>query len=68
MDDVNNFRFLSVLKQMAVKSRIIAITHNKRTMEVCDHLYGVTVKEPGVSQVISLNLEKSGKKQSPLKK
>ena len=62
LDDVNNFRFLSVLRQMAAKSRIIAITHNKRTMEICDHLYGVTVKEPGVSQVVSLNLEKSRKK------
>lgn len=61
LDDANNFRFLSVLKQMSQKSRIIAITHNKRTMEICDHLYGVTVKEPGVSQVISLNLEKSRK-------
>lgn len=56
LDDANNFRFLSVLKQMARQSRIIAVTHNKRTMQVCNHLYGVTMRQPGVSQVVSVDL------------
>ena len=60
LDDANNLRFLSILKQMSKKSRIIAITHNKRTMEVCPHLYGVTMEEPGVSQIVSVDLSKSG--------
>ena len=66
LDDANSFRFLSVLRQMAQRSRIIAVTHNKRTMEAADRLYGVTMAEPGVSQVVSLDLagvlEKSGAK------
>ena len=65
LDDANNFRFLSVLRQMARQSRIIAITHNKRTMQVCNHLYGVTMREPGVSQVVSVDLEKSGESIRP---
>ena len=59
LDDANNFRFLSVLKQMAEKSKILAITHNKRTMEACGCLYGVTMREPGVSQVVSVDLGKT---------
>ena len=62
LDDANSFRFLSVLRQMAQRSRIIAVTHNKRTMEAADRLYGVTMAEPGVSQVVSLDLGKSGEK------
>ena len=59
LDDANNFRFLSVLKQMSLRSRVIAITHNKRTMEACGSLYGVTMEEPGVSQIVSVDLGKS---------
>ena len=62
LDDANTVRFLSVLKQMAGRSRMIIITHNKRTMEVCEHLYGVTMQEPGVSQIVSVDLRKSREK------
>lgn len=58
LDDANNFRFLSVLRQMSLRSRVITITHNKRTMEACGCLYGVTMKEPGVSQIVSVDLGK----------
>jgi len=55
LDDANIFRFLSVLKEMSRKSQIIIITHNKYTMQNCSRLYGVTQKEPGISQVVSVD-------------
>ena len=59
LDDANIFRFLSVLKEMSRKSQIIVITHNKYTMKNCDKLYGVTQKEPGISQIVSVDMHSS---------
>ena len=57
LDDANVMRFLSVMREMASRSQIIAITHNKHTMRACPHLYGVTMREKGVSQIVSVHLE-----------
>ncbi len=59
LDDANIFRFLSILTEMSRKSQIIAITHNKHTMQACKKLYGVTLKQPGVSQIVSVDMESS---------
>ena len=59
LDDANIFRFLSVLKEMSRKSQIIIITHNKYTMQNCNKLYGVTQKEPGISQIVSVDMNSS---------
>ena len=59
LDDANIFRFLSVLKEMSRKSQIIVITHNKYTMKHCNKLYGVTQKEPGISQIVSVDMDSS---------
>ena len=50
---------------MTDRSQFIVITHNKRTMEAADTLYGVTMQEPGVSKLVSVNLAKLGQKTPP---
>ena len=59
LDDANVFRFISVLKEMMNKSQVIAVTHNKYTMKACHSLYGVTMEEKGVSQLVSVDLKKA---------
>jgi chromosome segregation protein len=53
LDDTNLGRLLGVFEELREKSQLIVITHQKRTMEVADALYGVTMKGDGVSEVIS---------------
>jgi chromosome segregation protein len=57
LDDHNVGKFNALLKEMAVRSQFIIITHNKRTMELNDKLYGVTMEEPGVSKMVSIQLQ-----------
>jgi chromosome segregation protein len=56
LDDVNLHRFLEVIKAFARTSQVIIVTHQKRTMEVADALYGVSMGRDGVSTVISQRL------------
>ncbi len=49
-------RFARLLQNMTDHSQFIIITHNKKTMEIGDRLYGVTMEEAGVSKVVSVNL------------
>jgi chromosome segregation protein len=56
LDDVNLQRLLGVLEDLRTNSQLIIITHQKRTMEVADALYGVTMRGDGVSEVISQRL------------
>jgi chromosome segregation protein len=56
LDDVNVDRFNDMIRQMIGHSQFILITHNKRTMELADTLYGVTMQEPGVSRLVSVKL------------
>jgi chromosome segregation protein len=59
LDAMNTGRFVKVLEEFADKSQFIIITHNPRTMEAAATLYGVTMQEPGVSKVISVELEQA---------
>ncbi|MCG3172514.1 MAG: Chromosome partition protein Smc [Myxococcota bacterium] len=59
LDDMNIGRFNGVVNEMAALSQFVLITHNKRTMEIADTLYGVTMEEPGISRVISVQLKQA---------
>ena len=56
LDDANNNRFCNVVKEMSKNVQFIFITHNKLTMELADILSGVTMREAGVSKLVSVNI------------
>jgi chromosome segregation protein len=56
LDDANIHRFLRVLRELTSQTQFLVITHNRKTMEAADVLYGVTMEEPGLSKVVSVNL------------
>ncbi len=57
LDDANVSRFLQMIRHFSDESQFIIITHNKRTMEAADYLYGVTMEEPGISALVSVSLD-----------
>ncbi|PWU46703.1 chromosome segregation protein SMC [Micromonospora globispora] len=64
LDDVNLGRLITLLAQLREKSQLIVITHQKRTMEIADALYGVTMRS-GVTQVISQRLNRADDDERP---
>ncbi len=54
LDESNTVRFTQMIKELSKETQFIIITHNRITIEVADYLYGITMEEPGVSKVISL--------------
>ena len=56
LDDANIGRFVEMLQGMQEHTQFILITHNRKTMEIADRLYGVTMEEPGVSKLISVQI------------
>ena len=61
LDEANVDRYNEIVREMTDRSQFIVISHNKRTMEAADNLYGVTMQEPGVSKHVSVNLTKLGR-------
>ena len=59
LDEANNNRYCNVVKEMSKTVQFIFITHNKSTMELADILSGVTMKEPGVSKLVSVNINEA---------
>jgi chromosome segregation protein len=59
LDEGNVGRYNDMVKEMSKQSQFILITHNKRTMEVADTLYGVTMEEPGISKLVSVKLKEA---------
>ena len=57
LDDANVMRFNDLVREMAKRSQIIVVTHNKHTMKVNKKLYGVTMEEKGVSKMVSVDLD-----------
>ena len=56
LDDVNIDRFNDLVRDLSSASQFLVITHNKRTMELADMLYGVTMEQKGVSKLVSVKL------------
>ena len=56
LDDANVTRLTTLLRKMSEKTQIIVVTHNKQTMEIADTLFGVTMQEAGVSEVVSVRM------------
>ena len=61
LDDANVGRFCKLVKSMAEQVQFIFITHNKVTMEVANHLTGVTMNEPGVSRLVSVDVDEAAR-------
>ncbi len=57
LDDANVARFARMVREYATQTQFILITHNKLSMEAADLMYGVTMQEPGVSRLVSLQLQ-----------
>ena len=60
LDEANVGRFCTTLEQFAAQSRFVIITHNKRTMQAVDKLFGVTMQERGVSRRVEVRLDQVG--------
>ena len=58
LDDANIERFAAILREFQNKTQFLIVSHNKRTMEAADVMYGVTMEEKGVSQLISVDFRK----------
>lgn len=54
LDDANIDRFSNILRRFSKNTQFIVVTHNKRTMEATDTLYGVTMQEEGISKIVSV--------------
>ncbi|MCZ6709673.1 MAG: chromosome segregation protein SMC [Gammaproteobacteria bacterium] len=59
LDDANVLRFAELIKDMSTEVQFVIITHNKLTMEMADHLMGVTMNEPGVSRLVSVDVQEA---------
>lgn len=60
LDDANLGRLLSVVESLRKSSQLIIVTHQKRTMEIADALYGVSMRRDGITRVVGQRLEKVG--------
>jgi chromosome segregation protein len=56
LDDANIDRFNDLIKEMSQFSQFVLVTHNKKTMQAAEMLYGITMAEPGVSKVVSVRM------------
>ncbi len=59
LDDANVERYARMVREMSESVQFIFVTHNKITMEMADHLMGVTMNEPGVSRLVSVDVQEA---------
>jgi chromosome segregation protein len=60
LDEANVGRYNDMVREMTDRSQFIVITHNKRTMEIADSLFGITMEEPGCSKLVNVSLRTFG--------
>jgi len=60
LDEANTYRFAAILQELAKLTQFVVITHNRATMEKADLLYGVTMGDEGISNLLSVKLEELG--------
>lgn len=65
LDESNIYRFIRLLQEFKDQTQFIVITHNARTIEAGDWIYGVTMEEPGVSRIVGVRLEDALQASSP---
>lgn len=58
LDEANVIKFNHMIKSIGENSQVIMITHNKRSMECADSLFGITMEQKGISKLVSVNLER----------
>jgi chromosome segregation protein len=61
LDDANVSRFCDIVREMSEQVQFVFITHNKITMELAGQLMGVTMYEPGVSRLVSVDIDEAVK-------
>jgi len=61
LDEANVGRFSNLVKEMSESVQFLFVTHNKSTMEVAEQLCGVTMREPGVSRLVQVDLAEAAK-------
>jgi len=54
LDDANIDRYIKIIRKFAQETQFIIVTHNKRTMEAADSMYGVTMAEQGISTIVNV--------------
>ncbi len=62
LDEANIDRFNNLLKEIRRHSQVLLVTHNRRSMEIVERLYGVTMEKAGVSKIVSVSLNGSGER------
>ncbi len=66
LDDANVERFSSMVRELAADGQMLIVTHNKKTMELANRMYGVTMAEPGISSVVSAALSEESRREPAL--
>ena len=61
LDEANIGRFGALVQEMSARVQFIIVTHNKATMEITQHLAGVTMQEPGVSRLVAVDVEEAAR-------
>jgi len=64
LDDVNLHRFLKLIESFARESQVLVVTHQKRTMEMAEMLYGVSMSKDGTSRVVCQRIDDEGKRRT----